>query len=106
MKPWAAKFYASKEWHKCRKAFVAERIQIDGGMCQMCHRNPGYIVDHINELTPQNITDPEVALNHSNLQYLCHDCHNTKTFGGGLPIREGLMFDEEGNVVPVNSNHT
>lgn len=68
-------------------------------MCQMCHRNLGYIVDHIKELTPDNITDPEISLNHSNLQYLCHDCHNTKTFGGGLPVADGLMFDDLGNIV-------
>ena len=100
-KEWAKKFYASKQWHECRRGFIAHRIQIDGGVCQMCHRNLGYIVDHVRELTPQTIGDPDVALNHGNLQYLCHDCHNTKTFGGGLPVRDGLMFDADGNVVPV-----
>ena len=100
-KQWAVKFYQSKEWKKCRASFISERVAIDGGICQMCHADLGYIVDHIHELTPENINDPDVSLNHDNLQYLCHDCHNTKTFGGGLPIREGLCFDENGNVVPV-----
>jgi hypothetical protein len=53
----------------------------------------GYIVDHIEELTPANITDPNIALNHDNLQYLCLDCHNSKTFGAGLPTEKGLRFD-------------
>jgi hypothetical protein len=98
-KEFAAAFYHSARWYKCRRAFIQQRVQIDGGMCQMCHKNLGYIVDHIKELTPDNITDPEISLNHGNLQYLCHDCHNTKTFGGGLPVADGLMFDEDGNIV-------
>lgn len=25
---------------------------------------------------PNNINDPEISLNHDNLEYLCLDCHN------------------------------
>lgn len=67
----------------------------------MCHSNMGYIVDHIKGLTPGNITDPSIALNHDNLQYLCLDCHNSKTFGAGLPTEKGLRFDFDGNIVQI-----
>lgn len=53
-------------------------------------------------LTPNNINNPEISLNHAHLQYLCLECHNiehgAKTVG---VIREGLMFDIAGNVVEI-----
>lgn len=30
---------------------------------------------HVIELTPQNIDDPNITLNHDNLQMLCRECH-------------------------------
>lgn len=48
-KEWAKPFYNSKQWKQCRKSYIAHRISIDGGMCEHCHRELGYI-DHITEL--------------------------------------------------------
>lgn len=74
-KGFAKKFYASDAWHRCRDGYIAERVKIDGGMCEMCHRVPGEEVHHVKMLTPGNIQDPEISLNWDNLMYLCRDCH-------------------------------
>ena len=98
-KPYAKKFYNSKAWKECRSSYITKVH----GLCEHClikgKHVPGYIVDHIEEITPVNINNPEITLNHNTLQYLCLDCHNKKTFGGSQVVREGLMFDEEGNLV-------
>ena len=73
MKPWAEKFYKGKQWKKCRAAFVKHRKDIDGGFCQKCGEKTGFIVHHIIELTPQNIDEPTITLNWTNLQYVCKD---------------------------------
>lgn len=96
-KPWAKKFYNSAAWKRARLAYIKSVY----GLCEWCGR-PGYIVDHIVELTPDNISDPTVTLNQDNFQFLCLDCHNKKTFGWREPIREGLMFDEQGQIVTVS----
>jgi 5-methylcytosine-specific restriction protein A len=99
-------FYDSPAWRKCRKAFISKRISIDGGMCEICHDVPGYIVDHIKEITPDNINDTGITLSWSNLQYLCLNCHNKKTFGNKDEQR--YYFDEDGMVrelPPLNSSN-
>lgn len=102
-KAYAKKFYNSKEWKMCRANYIKST---KGGLCEQCIKNnkytPGYIVDHKEELTPENINDHEITLNHNNLQYLCLECHNIKTFGTKEDvIREGLMFDEKGNLIEI-----
>lgn len=67
-------------------------------MCEHCG-GAGYIVDHIEELNANNIDDPEITLNHDNLQYLCLPCHNKKTFRKHEATRDDVMFDDNGNLV-------
>lgn len=99
-KEFAKKFYDSKAWKDCRRSFISYRISIDGGMCQHCKDKLGFIVDHKEELTPDNINNPDITLNHNNFQYLCLECHNTKTFGTDKEIiREGLMFNGNGELI-------
>lgn len=76
MQPWAARFYASGRWKKCRAGYIKFRRTIDGGLCEECRDKPGYIVHHKRALTPDNITDPDVSLSYSNLEYVCKDCHD------------------------------
>lgn len=99
--PWAKRFYKSAAWQKCRRSYIANVF----GLCEHCsaagRTRPGYIVDHIIELTPENINNPDITLNHENLQYLCLECHNRKTFRKIGPTRDGLRFDENGNLVKV-----
>jgi 5-methylcytosine-specific restriction protein A len=94
MKPFAKKFYKSKAWRKCRESYIPKVFAI----CEQCG-DPGYILDHIEEITPENINNPEITLNHDNLQYLCTPCHNKKTFSKYDPVREDVMFDEQGNLI-------
>lgn len=99
-KEFSRAFYDSPAWRKCRKSYISKRQSIDGGMCEHCKQEIGYIVDHIEELTPDNINDPYITLNHENLQFLCLPCHNTKHFGKDTEvIRDELMFDKDGNIV-------
>ena len=105
-KEWAKPFYNSGAWRKVRKSFIANRVSIDGGMCQHCKEVPGYIVDHIEELSPDNINNTKITLNWSNLQYLCLDCHNKKTFE---EVEEERYFFDSNGVIhelpPLNENN-
>ncbi|MDA2526720.1 HNH endonuclease, partial [Bacillus cereus] len=51
-KEYAKRFYKSTAWKKCRGAYIAATLD---GMCEHCKEVPGYIVDHIVEITPVNI---------------------------------------------------
>lgn len=71
----AKNFYRSKAWQPARDAY-AKSV---GGLCERCLGHglytPGEIVHHRTELTPENITDPNVALSWDNLELLCRGCH-------------------------------
>lgn len=96
---WAKQFYNSKAWKSCRSSYIARRVSIDGGMCEDCKERLGYIVHHRIELTEQNIKNPYVSLNHSNLRYVCKVCHDTYD-GHGVDGRKPLLcvFDQSGQV--------
>ncbi len=93
MREFARSFYLSKEWRRARD-FVFTR---DAGLCVRCGA-PGVIVHHRQHLTPENISDPEIALGESNLELLCRDCH-ALAHAGELPTDGELMFDDEGNII-------
>ena len=102
-KEFAKKFYRSKAWKKCRESYIAKRKAIDGGVCERCKDNIGYIVHHKEELTIYNINDSSVTLNHDNLEYVCKKCHdNEHDFGRGKKsfTRKGYKFNEKGELVP------
>lgn len=75
MKDFAASFYKSKAWQRCRASFVKSK----GGLCERCLAEgiaeAGVIVHHKIELTPENIGRPEITLNHANLELLCRKHH-------------------------------
>ena len=95
-KAYSKSFYNSRAWLKCRESYIATVF----GLCEHC-AGAGYIVDHVEEVTPDNITDPNITLNHKNLQYLCTPCHNKKTFFKFEPTRSDVTFDSEGGLVQV-----
>lgn len=106
MKEWAKEFYGSEAWHKARLGYIAHRRAIDGGMCEVCHEQPGFIVHHKIELTPDNINDPNVALNMDNFMYVCKDCHDAihKHCGReSTDNRRTVLFDREGNPIRLRS---
>jgi 5-methylcytosine-specific restriction protein A len=102
-KEWAKWFYNSQSWLECRTAYIASVF----GLCEDCRdrgiAKPGYIVHHKTELTPENIYDSSITLNWDNLRYLCLDCHNRVNTTEVL--REGLMFDSNGQLVEKNNNN-
>lgn len=97
-KPWEKQFLNSRAWQRCRAGYIANRILIDGGMCEICRENLGYIVHHKIPLTPQNIGDPEISLSWAHLSYECKQCHD-KHPGHGLKgqVLAVCFFDLDGN---------
>ena len=90
---WAIKFYHSTAWLRCREI----ALKRDHYLCQRCG-NPAEIVHHRIWLTPDNITDPYVALSLDNLQCLCQDCHNGE-HNKSDSIEDGLLFDKNGDLI-------
>ena len=102
-KEWAKSFYKSKPWLRCRDSYIAKRIAIDGGLCEVCHEQLGYMVHHKILLTPENINEPEISLNHDFLSYECKDCHDEHEGHGVRKKGQGLLvlFDDDGQPVPL-----
>ena len=99
-KGFAKKFYASKAWQECRASYIASVYNL----CESCKKKgivkPGKILHHTCYLTPTNIDDPNVSLNHELLRYDCQECHTREHLGNNLePIRDGLIFDSNGDLV-------
>jgi len=75
-KEWYKSFLNSKRWKRCRDSYIKYRVSVDGGMCEECRENLGYIVHHKKHVTEANVNVPDVALNHDNLMYVCKECHD------------------------------
>lgn len=93
----AKKFYSSRAWRQCRAGYIAIRKAIDGGLCETCREQPGYIVHHKIRLTPQNINHPEISLNYEHLKYDCLVCHNRE---GMKEEKPRFRFGPDGQVYP------
>ena len=93
----AKRFYRSKLWARTRAAY----IQSSGGLCERCLKaglyNPGVVVHHKIHLDGAGLHDPDVALNFSNLELLCQDCHN-REHHSSRPARR-YTYDSEGNII-------
>lgn len=94
-KQWAKAFYNSKAWRGTR-AYVLNR---DRYTCAYCYGRAEE-VHHVIELTPTNIGDVNISLNPDNLISLCGECHKKITKGAG-DIKEGYVFDEEGQAIKL-----
>lgn len=107
-KEWAKAFYKSAKWIKCRNSYIKQRVQTDGGACEECKEQQGYIVHHEVLLTPDNINDPAVSLNHANMKYVCKDCHDAYE-GHGVGHRKEkplCIFDESGQPISLREIDT
>ena len=62
-------FYISKVWSRARDAYRSKKI-----FCERCG-DVGTQVHHKKRLTPENVSDPMIALDESNLELLCARCH-------------------------------
>lgn len=93
----AKAFYKSKEWMKCKNSYIKEVH----GLCEQCGE-PGWIVHHKIHLSARNINDPNITLNHDNLEYLCLECHNKHhqfNREKKKSTRKGFKFNEKGELV-------
>lgn len=93
-KPFARKFYASAQWKRTQEAVMKAHNYV----CQRCGR-PAKIVHHKTWLTPDNINDPNITLDWSNLEPLCQDCHNAEHQQNGGDTAQGLTFDTTGHLI-------
>jgi 5-methylcytosine-specific restriction endonuclease McrA len=100
MKPYAEKFYTSRAWRDCRKAYFT----MQHGICERC-QGAGKIVHHKIYISPDNINDPSITLNFDNLELLCQDCHNKEHHGSDYDVvRDDVMFDSNGDLVEVRED--
>jgi hypothetical protein len=60
----------------------------------------GYIVHHKTWLTPTNISNPMISLNHDNLKYDCQTCHNQEKEGKVLE-QPRYIFGDNGEIILV-----
>ena len=91
-------FYNTTAWRKCRASYKALRKGIDGGMCEICGCEIGTHVHHKIPLTQWNKDDPDIALNFSNLQLVCHHCHDViHGYASNQKNESRIFFDEMGN---------
>lgn len=91
------KFYKSKEWQRARNL----KIKSQFGICEQCGK-VGNEVHHKVPLTTKNLHDPKISLSQTNLELLCTSCHNQRRENIiKKPIRDGLMFTKDGNIVAV-----
>lgn len=92
-------FYNSKAWIKCREAYR----QSVNGLCERHLANGKYVigveVHHKIHLTPENINNPEITLSWDNLELLCESCHSKEHMSKYSPLRDDVMFDENGDLV-------
>ena len=95
MKDWAAPFYLSMAWKRCRAAYIKKA----GGLCERCLQKglvvPGEIVHHRIHLTPQNINDPTVTCSFENLELVCRECHADEH----ARLKKRYVIDEDGRVI-------
>lgn len=96
-KEYAKKFYNSAAWKRCKNNYI---LSVHG-LCERCGK-PGDIVHHKKRITPMNIDDPEITLNHDNLECLCIDCHNREhNIKRKSVTKQGFRFNEKGELVPI-----
>ena len=91
----AKSFYKSKAWENCRAAY----IKSVGGLCEDCLSKgiytPAKVVHHIEHITPENINNPRITLDFSNLKAVCQDCHALEH---KQKTQNRYIIDEFGNV--------
>ena len=99
-------FYHTPAWEQTREACMVRPVEMAFGICPpgMCERcfthgelQPAEIVHHIKHVSPQNMYDPSVTLDMTNLMRVCRKCHGELHSGESFEPR--VAFDADGNVV-------
>ena len=72
------RFYTTRAWRKSRESFLKEK----GGLCEICLSKgliePAVHVHHRVPITPENLSNPLITLDHGNLMALCEECHQAQ----------------------------
>lgn len=90
-------FYNKRVWKDLANAIRKERFYL----CDVCGCPDSKEVHHIQPLTEQNITDPNISLNRSNLVLLCRDCHNYVHSRWQPTEANQYIFDSCGRITDV-----
>ena len=74
-------------------------------LCEVCLSKgiykPARIVHHKIELTPDNINNPKITLDHANLQAVCRECH-AEIHEQQIKIKKRYFIMPDGRVIPKN----
>ena len=74
--PAIERFYTTWAWRRCKESFLASK----GRLCEICLSkgviSPATQVHHRVPITPENLSNPEITMNHANLMALCDECHH------------------------------
>jgi len=104
-KEFAKSLYQSTAWISTRNAYFKSKQ----GLCERCLKQNkivvGEIVHHKEYITPQNINNPDITLNWNNLELVCRECHKKEHDGNLQSISEGLIFNENGDIVNENESN-
>lgn len=92
-------FYKSRAWLRARQAYIQYRISVDGGLCETCHQELGYIVHHKIWLNDENCNDPGIALNFDNFKYDCLVCHNREVDPSKLTPGGRIAYGPNGEII-------
>lgn len=99
-KDFSRSFYNSTKWKRTAEEYKDKQ----NGLCEECCKKglivPGNIVHHKAELTPNNINDESITLNHNNLQLLCRTCH-LQAHGRNSITHKRYTIDAEGRVTMI-----
>lgn len=93
MKRAGQKVYDSRKWRRIRKSYLESKHYI----CERCGQ-PATICHHKIYLTPENISNAEIAYDCNNLEALCQACHNLEHEHFQ---QIGAVFTSSGGVVGV-----
>lgn len=92
----SGRFYHSKAWETCRLSYLTTH-----SLCERCLAKglivPARIVHHKIYLDDSLVNNPEIALNHENLEAVCIDCHNKEHFGEKTEAR--WKFGPDGELI-------
>lgn len=88
-------FYNSKAWKRTSRAYMLSQNYI----CERCGK-PAAICHHKKWLNGRNVKDPSIALDHSNLEALCIDCHNAEH-----SLQHSVtLFNSDGSIANVKES--
>ena len=101
-KDFSRSFYNSQSWKNCRDSYM-ESVN---HLCERCLSQgilkPAAIVHHKIELTPDNVKNPNITLNHNNLQAVCRECHEAIHNNHKRKRRYDIL--EDGSVIILSEN--